>query len=79
MWTTTSSIFHEANPGAVILTRYFPGGSEPKENAPVSSDFVVSAALVSMFERMMCALGMMASVVSVTVPERMDALGASGS
>jgi hypothetical protein len=76
---TTSWIFQEAKPGAVILTRYFPGATAEKEKAPVFSEVVVRLALVSMSSRVMCALKTMASSVSVTVPERTEMPGASGS
>jgi hypothetical protein len=75
----TSSIFQEAKPGAVILTRYLPGRTARKTNAPVLSDCVVRVVLVSVSSRVMCALVMMASSVSVTVPESWETLGASGS
>src|SRR5271170_4211533 len=75
----TSSIFQDAKPGAVILTRYFPGGTARKENSPVTLDCVVREDLVSTFSKVMCALEMVASSVSVIVPERIEVLGASGS
>ena len=60
-WMTMSSIFQEAKPGAVILTRYFPGETAEKENAPVASDCVVRVVLSSVFSRVMWALEMVAS------------------
>ena len=77
-WMTTSSIFQEAKPGAVILTRYFPGGTARKEKAPATSDCVMRVVLVSLSSMEMCAVEMVAWSVSVTVPERTEALGASG-
>src|ERR1700709_287882 len=78
-WIRTSSTFQAAKPGAVILTKYLPGATARKENAPVSSDCVLREVLVSLSSRVICALEMMASSVSVTVPESTDALGALGS
>ena len=77
-WIRTSSIFQDAKPGAVILTKYLPGATARKENAPVSSERVVRKFLVSPSSRVIWALEMVASSMSVTVPESTEALGASG-
>src|SRR5271170_5658706 len=76
---TTSSIFQEAKPGAMIWIRYLPGETSLKEKTPLGSDCVERKVLSSVFSRLMLALETVASWASVMVPEMTDVLGASGS